>query len=185
MFHQVINSVKARKLKELAQWRQREDELDHLQKEINQFLAEVIQGNISPEESREVAALMRMANNLERFGDEVENIAELGEELISQDLVLSEDGWRDLNIISGEVQKFLGLVIEGLAREDEDIMLYAQKLEDNINRMREEMRSNYLMRLQSGACTVDPGLILVDMLTAYEKMGDYCYNIAQAVAGIK
>jgi len=33
--------------------------------------------------------------------------------------------------------------------------------------------------------TVDPGLILVDMLTAFEKIGDFCYNITQAVAGIK
>jgi phosphate:Na+ symporter len=185
MFREVITSVEERKPKELAQWKQREDELDHFQREINQFLAEVIQGNISPEESREVAALMRMANNLERIGDAIENIAELGEELISEDLIFSEEGWHDLKVISSEVQKFIGLVIEGLAREDAEIMPYAQKLEDNINKMREEMRSNYLMRLQSGACTVDPGLILVDMLTAYEKMGDYCYNIAQAVAGIK
>ena len=43
--------------------------------------------------------------------------------------------------------------------------------------MREEMRGNYIMRLQSGMCTVDPGLILVDMLTAFEKIGDFCYNI--------
>jgi phosphate:Na+ symporter len=51
--------------------------------------------------------------------------------------------------------------------------------------MREEMRGNYLIRLQSGVCEVEPGLILVDMLTAFEKMGDYCFNIAQAVAGVR
>ena len=61
----------------------------------------------------------------------------------------------------------------------------AQTLEDNVNRMREEMRGNYMVRLQSGVCAVDPGLILVDMLTAFEKMGDFCYNIAQALAGVK
>ncbi|MBC8466617.1 MAG: hypothetical protein H8D55_02145 [Deltaproteobacteria bacterium] len=47
------------------------------------------------------------------------------------------------------------------------------------------MRGNYIMRLQSGVCTVDPGLILVDMLTAFEKIGDFCYNVSQAVAGLK
>jgi phosphate:Na+ symporter len=51
--------------------------------------------------------------------------------------------------------------------------------------MREEMKSNHIMRLQSAACTVDPGLLFVDTLTAFEKMGDFCYNIAQAVAGLK
>ncbi len=64
-------------------------------------------------------------------------------------------------------------------------MAEAQEMVDRIYNMREEMRGNYLMRLQSGICTVDPGLILVDMLTAFEKMGGFSYNIAQAVAGVK
>ena len=47
------------------------------------------------------------------------------------------------------------------------------------------MKDNHIMRLQSGQCTVDPGLILLDMLAAFEKMGDLCYNIAQAVYWVK
>jgi phosphate:Na+ symporter len=39
-----------------------------------------MQKSVSPEESKEIASLMRMANNLERAGDGVENIAELMEE---------------------------------------------------------------------------------------------------------
>ncbi|MFC1884940.1 PhoU domain-containing protein, partial [Thermodesulfobacteriota bacterium] len=65
------------------------------------------------------------------------------------------------------------------------IMDTARELEDEVNQMREDMRGNYLMRLQSGICAVDPGLVLVDMLTAFEKMGDYCFNIAEAIAGVK
>ena len=80
--------------------------------------------------------------------------------------------------------KFIGLVVEGLARE-EDIMTTAQNIENSINSMHEEMRGNYLVRLQSAVCAVDPGLIFIDMITAFEKIGDYCYNIAQALAGVK
>jgi len=54
-----------------------------------------------------------------------ENIAELGEELILQDLRFSDAGWHDLKVIAAEVQKFLGLVIEGLAREDAEVALSA------------------------------------------------------------
>ena len=77
------------------------------------------------------------------------------------------------------------MVVDGIRREDREIMPLAQEIEDEINDMREDMRGNYIMRLQSGACTVDPGLILVDMLTAFEKIGDFCYNVSQAVAGLK
>jgi phosphate:Na+ symporter len=44
------------------------------------------------------------------------------------------------------------------------------------------MRNKHLTRLRQGVCTVDPGLILVDMLYQFEKIGDYCYNIAKALA---
>jgi phosphate:Na+ symporter len=185
MYDDVVRSLKARSLKDLSKWRKREDTLDILQKEITQFLVQLVQKPISREESREVASLMRMANNLERIGDAIENIAELIEELIEQGLHMSEGGLNDYDVISGEARRFLGLVVNGIRRDDGRIMQEAQEIEDGINRMREEMRGNYLMRLQSGICTVDPGLILVDMLTAFEKIGDYCYNVAQAVAGLK
>jgi len=185
MYDDVIRSLGERKLKELSKWRNREDAVDILQREITQFLVQVVQKPISEEESKEVNSLLRMANNLERVGDGVENIAELGEELIGEELQLSDGGMYDYELMSRTVRDFLALVVRGIRNDDSDIMLEAQKIEDSINQMREDMRGNYLMRLQSGICTVDPGLILVDMLTSFEKIGDHCYNIAQAVAGLK
>lgn len=185
MYSDVVHSIEARKLEELFKWRQREDIIDSLQKEITQFLINVMQKRVSPEESKEIASLMRMANNLERAGDGVENIAELLEELIEGNLHLSEGGIHDYELISKKVEDFLNLIVEGIKAEDQEIMVRAQQLENDIDGMREDMRGNYIMRLQSGMCTVDPGLILVDMLTSFEKIGDFCYNVAQAVAGLK
>ena len=185
MYRDVVGSLKERKLSELSKWKKREDLVDMLQREITQFLVDVVRYDISQEESKEVASLMRMANNLERAGDGIENIAELIEELIEGNLHLSEGGSRDYETISAVVEEFLSTVVEGIRNEDRSIMPHAQELEDEIDRMREEMRGNYIMRLQSGACVVDPGLVFVDMLTAFEKIGDFCYNVAQAVAGLK
>ena len=185
MYDDVIASSKNRKLKELQKWRKREDAVDILQKEITQFLVRVAQKPISPDESREIASLLRMTNNLERVGDGIENIAELGEELIEQDLHLSEGGQHDYETMSDKVRSFLDVVVKSIKTEDDKVMQISQILEDEIDQMRDDMRGNYIMRLQSGACTVDPGLILVDMLTSFEKIGDCCFNIAQAVAGVK
>lgn len=185
MFDDVVKSIESRKIKELSKWKKREDTLDTLQKEITQYLVKIMQQPIMPEESAEISAFTRMTNNFERAGDEVENIAELIEELIEQNLYISEGGMRDYKTISTEVRNFLIFVVEAIIEEDRNIIEKALEIENRIDDMREEMKSNHLMRLQSGACTVDPGLILVDMLSAFEKLGDFCYNIAQAVAGTK
>ncbi len=185
MYRDVVGSLRERKLSDLSKWKKREALIDTLQREITQFLVDVVRYDISQQESREVASLMRMANNLERAGDGIENIAELIEELIENDMHLSEGGFHDYEKISAVVEEFLNTVVEAIRNEDRGVMPQAQELEDDIDRMREEMRGNYIMRLQSGACVVDPGLIFVDMLTAFEKIGDFCYNVAQAVAGLK
>ena len=185
MYDDVTNCLKDRSVKELSKWKKREDALDTLQKEITLFLVNVVQSPISPEESREAASLMRMTNNLESNGDEIENIAELVEMLIEQDLYFSEEALHDFDIISNEVRIFLDLVVDAMRKDDKEIMAKSQAIEDKINSMEEEMKARHIQRLQIGVCAVDPGLVFIDMLTAFEKMGDFCYNIAQAVAGIK
>jgi phosphate:Na+ symporter len=185
MYDEVVYSLEPRRLKELAKWKEREDAIDTLQKEITKYLIKVGQKSIMPEESREISSLLRMTNNLERVGDSIENMAELIKELIEYDLHLSEGGLNDYKEISQTVRDFLDFTVSSMKREDIKVLNKALALEDKINYMREEMRGNYLVRLRSGVCAVDPGLILVDMLTAFEKIGDYCFNIAQAVAGVK
>jgi len=185
MYEDVISSLKERKLKDLSKWRKREDTLDNLRREIGQFLVRVMQEEIIPEESTEVASLMRVTNNLERFGDAIENIAQLMEELIEENLYLSEKAVSDYEQITGEVRKFLNLALEAVKTDDKEVMSEAQEMEDRINTMWEEMKEDHIMRLQGGICAVDQGIIFEDMLTAFEKMGDYCYNISQAVAGLK
>jgi phosphate:Na+ symporter len=47
------------------------------------------------------------------------------------------------------------------------------------------MRQEHIIRLKEGICGTESGLMFSDVLSNFEKMGDYCYNIAQAIAGVK
>ena len=183
MYRDVTEVMFNRKLELLSRWRQREEALDRLQRQITEFLVKVSQGNITEAESMEIASLMRMVNNIERTGDATENLAELVEEMIENNLHLADQGKRDYQEIRTTVANFLELVIRGISERDRGIMEQAQTMEDDIDFMRERMRDDYLGRLRTGVCTIDPGLLFVDMLTNFEKIGDYAYNIAQAVAG--
>ena len=185
MYDDVINSVKERELKGVSKWRKSEQALDNLQREITQFLVRVMQGAIAPEESREVRSLIRMTNNLERVGDATENIAELIENFAEQDLYLSQEALNDYEEISDEARKFLTLVLDAMRDQDKEIMPMAREIEDNINRMEEGMKESHLLRLQAGVCALDSGRIFVNMLAAFERMGRSCFNISQAVAGLK
>jgi phosphate:Na+ symporter len=185
MFDEVIGALKIRNVKKLAKWKDREDVLDNLQKEIMDFLVKVMQQNIISEESKEITSLLRMTNNIERIGDELEDIAEALEKMIGEKLYFSEFAIKDYETITSEAREFLELVLKGIKEENKQIMPEAARLVNNISRMIEEMKSSHHTRLFEGTCEIDRGMIFIDILDAFEKMGGFCYNLAQAVAGVK
>jgi len=185
MFDEVIRALKIRNSKKLAKLKDREDVLDNLQKEIIDFLVKVMQQNIIIEESKEITTLMRMTNNIERIGDEIEDIAEALEQMIEDKLYFSEMAIQDFMTISAESKKFFKLVFEGIQKENKQIMQEAVKLVNSVNKMTEEMRLSHHDRLVEGVCEIDRGMIFIDILNAFEKMGGSCYNVAQAIAGVR
>jgi phosphate:Na+ symporter len=185
MFDEVTGALKMRSSKKLAKWKAREEVLDNLQKEIIDFLVKVMQQTIRVEQSREITSLMRMTNNIERIGDEIEDIAEALDRIVEDKLYFSEKAFHDYVAISLESGKFLALVLEGIKKENRQIMPEAVKLVNSVNKMAEEMRLNHHDRLFEGECEIDRGMLFVDILNAFEKMGGCCYNVAQAIAGVK
>jgi phosphate:Na+ symporter len=185
MFDEVIGALKIRNTKNLAKWREREDVLDNLQKEITDFLVKVMQQNIVVEESKEITSLLRMTNNIERIGDELEDIAAALENMIEEKLHFSEYAIADYETITSEAREFLQLVLNGIKIGNKEIMSEAVRLVNNINRMTEDMKASHHDRLFEGTCEIDRGMIFAEILDAFEKMGASCYNLAQAVAGVK
>jgi phosphate:Na+ symporter len=185
MFDEVIGSLKIRNSRKVAKWKAREDVLDNLQKEITDFIVKVMQQNIIIEESREITTLMRMTNNIERIGDELEDIAGAIERMIEDKFFFSTDALEEYEKISSEARKFLTLVLKGIKEENKEIMPEAVEVVNNINRMTEEMRLSHQDRLVEGTCEIERGMIFIDILNAFEKMGGFCYNVAQAIAGVK
>jgi len=140
---------------------------------------------LSQSEAKEISSLMRMTDNIERIGDSVENIAQLAEIIIEKNLPFTSFAQADLKTISEQTVAFLDLVTDGIQHPVENLMVKADEMENSIDRMREEMRHGHISRLRSGECGIDPGLVFIDLLMNFEKIGDYCFNIAQAAAGIK
>lgn len=183
--HDVVDCLHHKDLKKLSQWRQREEAIDAFQREITSYLTRIYQGQVGADDAKEISSLLRMSNNLERIGDSVEKVARMIEDLIENDLAFTDEAVEHIEIISRRVIDFMRLVCDGTKGRVDNIMDLANRLEDEIDLMREEFRQGYIERLRSGVCMLDPSLIFIDMLTSFEKMGDYCFNIAQAIAGEK
>ena len=163
----------------------KEDLTDVLQKEITDFLVALSQQSITEETSKEVASMMHMVNDIERVGDHCENLWTLSQRKLDQKIVFSEVALNEIADISELTRNFLGVIVNALEEKDTGVFDEAHRLEDAIDDLEEKLRNNHIRRLNTGECTVNSGLIFIDMLHNFEKIGDHTYNLAKAVVGIK
>ena len=56
-----------------------------------------------------------------------------------------------------------------------------EPLEEVVDHLCYELKTRHIHRVQSGHCTLNQGFIFNDLLTNYERIADYCSNIAVAM----
>lgn len=171
--------------KRLAEVSKKEEVVDLLHKEITDFLVGVSQQSITRETSLQIRAIMRVVNNLEKIGDHAENIARLAQRKIDQRLPFSPMAIKHMEEISLVGERFIALVSDAFRDNDRNIAEETDRLETELDRMESEMRDDHINRLEEGVCQVDSGMVFIDLLSNFEKVGDHAYNIAEAVMGKK
>ena len=129
--------------------------------------------------------MMNMTNDLERVGDHCENLWTLNQRKLEQRIVFSEVAMNEISDISALTSSFLAEIITALNDKNSGIYDEAHRLEDAIDELEEKLRNNHIKRLNTGECTVNSGLIYIDMLHNFEKIGDHTFNLAKAVVGKK
>jgi len=162
-----------------------EERVDMLQKEITDFLVALSQKSITPETSKDIASMMHMVNDLERVGDHCENLWQLGLRKKSQKVVFSDTAMVEIKELAEKTREFLAFIIAALERRDVTIAQKAEFMEESIDQLEGMLKDNHITRLNTGECAVLPGLIFIDMLHNFEKIGDHTFNVSKAIIGAK
>jgi phosphate:Na+ symporter len=171
--------------KRIRNLEKKEELVDILQRDILDFLVKLSQKSISTQTSETLGSLMNMANDLERIGDHCENIWNLGIRKFEGKISFSSCGENEVASIAEKTRDFLKFVVDAMEKEDQSIGAKAIEFEDTIDGLEESLRKNHIDRLHTGECAVQPGLIFIDILHSYEKIGDHTYNVSEAVLGEK
>lgn len=159
--------------------------VDDLQKEINTFLTELSRQSTTEDQSKEIFSLLYMTSNLEKIGDHCESLAKLSNRRYEYGLEFSSSARNDLEQIYSHTIEYLRIIIEAMRYTPGALMEKVGGFETRLNAMRKEMRINHMERLQASQCSADAGLVFIDMISSFEKIGDHAYNIAETLSGVK
>ena len=169
--------------KHLSLLARKEEMVDMLQKEITDFLVALSQKSVTPETSKDIASMMHIVNDLERVGDHCENLWHLGVRKKNEKVVFSDVAINEIRELAEKTKAFLAFMISALERRDGSIGEKADFMETDIDHLEAISRNNHIARLNTGECAVQPGLIFIDMLHNFEKIGDHTFNVAKAIVG--
>ena len=161
----------------------KEHAVDDLQLAISNYLVELTQGELSKEQSEKIPALLHSVNDIERIGDHAENFAELAERKIDEKIILSEQAMKEINKMHKKIDKMLEITIDALENRSKEKAKNIFKLEQEINDLTLKFRDNHVKRLEKGKCGLIAGIVFMDMLMNFEKVGDHLNNIGQAIKG--
>ena len=167
--------------KRIIELERREELVDLLQREINDFLVQLLQRSISSQTSQIIASLLNIVNDLERVGDHCENLWRLGQKKTAAGIIFSDIGENEIAIIGDRCKDFLRFVVEAMETQPAGIAVEAIAYEDSIDDMEKTMRQKHIDRLNTGECAVQPGLLFIDMLHNFEKIGDHTFNVSEAL----
>ena len=158
--------------------RNAEDKTDSLEDSIGSYLVKLSAAKPGPRESEETAKLMKIIGDLERICDHAVDLAEAGEELRDKQLSFSHEAKAELRLLTDAVTEALELTCTALRSNDLQAAMKVQSLEKIIDRLRDRLRHNHVLRLSKGNCSIEQGFVWADVLIGLERVSDHCANIA-------
>jgi phosphate:Na+ symporter len=166
-----------------AELRQKEEYTDEMREQISLYLMECAKNRLNRRLEYRISQLLRVISDLENMTDDCCSLSYLLENGVKKGRIFEEKEMNALEPYLNMVRDFLLLVHENFGHKvSEEIIKRANKLEDQIDSNRNKLRKLSRKRLESGK-DVKTELLFIELVRRIEKLGDYCYEISETLAG--
>ena len=164
--------------------RVRENLIDRMEVAISNYLIKMTDQELGDDESHTVTELLNFVTEFERIGDYAVNIMEKAEELEEKEASFSESATKELLLLENALDRILTLTNDAFDNNDMRMAAQVEPLEEVIDVMAERLRDQHILRLKDGVCSIDTGVVFLDVLNNAERISDHCSNIAARLIGM-
>ena len=157
-----------------------EDRLDLYEDQLGTLLVRLSGTALSDEDSRSISKQLHTIGDFERIGDHAVNLLKTAQEINEKKIQFSGSAAAELQVLLGALKEILSITTQAYAQGDLRLAARVEPLEQVIDGLVADVKSNHIARLQKGHCTIEMGFVLSDLLTNCERVSDHCSNIAVA-----
>ncbi len=159
----------------------KEDAVDHYEDVLGTYLVKLSAKHLSQDDNRTVNTLLHTIGDFERVSDHAVNLIKAAREIRDKSIQFSEEALNDLSVLEAAVQDIVNRTVDAFQKNDVYAAKKIEPMEEVVDGLVREVKSRHIMRLQAGACSIEYGFVLDDLLTNYERIADHCSNIAVAM----
>ena len=164
---------------------QMEDSLDNFEDKLGTYLVKLSSQALSSEDSQVVSKILHAIGDFERLGDHACNLVKVAREIHEKQVSFSPNAAREIKVLTDAIQEILNITACAYDGDSVELAAKVEPLEQVIDRLTVQIKNNHVKRLQHGACTIEGGFILADLLNNYERISDHCSNIAVAIIEVE
>jgi phosphate:Na+ symporter len=160
---------------------EKEQYIDEMRETLSGFLTECSRVRLNSQSEARVSYLLRVISSLEEMSDECYSISRLLEKSVRRNNVFADKEMDDLIPYVGQVEEFLGLMQKHLSQSPTaEQSAHVVDLENRIDKDRKKLHRLGRKRIEAGK-DVKTELLFIDLVRRIEKLGDYCFEIADVV----
>lgn len=164
---------------------EQEDMVDLYEDRLGTFLVKLSSQALSRTDGHRVSLMLHTIGDFERLSDHAVNIKSVALEMHNKGLSFSKDGQKEIDLLTDALEEILTLTEKSFIDCDLGMAAQVEPLEQVIDQTINHLKAHHIERLQRGACTIELGFILSDLLTNYERVSDHCSNVAVAVIEVE
>jgi len=157
-----------------------EDRLDLYEDRLGTILVQLSSKALSDEDSRNISKQLHTIGDFERIGDHAVNLLKTAQEIHEKEIHFSFSALDELQTLFKALREILTVTTQAYAENDLRLAAKVEPLEQVIDGLVADIKSNHITRLQKGHCTIEMGFVLSDLLTNCARVSDHCSNIAVA-----
>lgn len=161
-----------------------EDLSDRMEKEIGLYLGQVGEAHLSDDTKEKLRAMLRQIGELESVGDSCYNLARILARKRENKVVFTEGQENSViqmySLVEAAIAR-MNVVLKG-PREEND-MSVSEDLELKINGLRNQLKKQNIVDLDNHIYDYDNGTVYMDLISEFEKTGDYIINVVEARLG--
>ena len=158
--------------------RETETLTDKYEDKLGTYLVRLSSNNLSEDDSHAVSRMLHSLSDFERISDHALNLCVTALEIKEKQIIFSNEAKREIAVLIDALKEIVDITVDSFVNDDYSTATHVEPIEQVIDKLKNELKSRHIDRLQKGECTVQMGFVFSDLLTNIERVSDHCSNIA-------